>query len=42
MNEFVVLKACNESECENGGICYKYQDICLCPIGFNGKYCESK
>ncbi len=40
MNEFVVLKACNESECKNGGKCY--QDICLCPIGFNGKYCESK
>ena len=39
------MKACEENKCKNKGICKdlgNYDDSCLCPVGFSGKYCESK
>jgi hypothetical protein len=38
----VYLPGCDDTPCENGGTCQPNQiDLCICPDGFTGTYCET-
>ena len=42
LREECVPVVCKEKSCQNGGMCIAqaHMDVCYCPAGFSGRFCE--